>query len=191
PQARLGIYGWRLYLLAPFPSRTSFLRNFSMAAQYPGNRMRDVKPMKEPLMAPWGIRISKKDVEKLMIGFESDDMDDEWDALIENPDGNDNKTISIHFLRSWTGDEIYILHLDNDKDQQQSLQEGRTRVHSITWEGDKNGVCIDAEQAKKEVVLLARNLLYCEFEELPQYEHSVVYSHPAYFLDKQEEEPTS
>ncbi|TLD21055.1 hypothetical protein PspLS_08890 [Pyricularia sp. CBS 133598] len=164
-------------------------RNFSMAAQYPGNRMRDPIPMNEPLTAPWDIRISKKDVEKLMIGFESDDMDEQWDVLIENPDKNDNKTISIHFMRSWTGDEIYILHLDHDPDQQGS-QEGRTRVHSITWEGNMNDVCIDAEQAQKEVVLLARNLLYCKFEELPHYDHAEVYSHPAYFLNRQEE-PTS
>ncbi|TLD22872.1 hypothetical protein PspLS_07036 [Pyricularia sp. CBS 133598] len=137
-------------------------------ARYPGNKMRNMKPIKERLTVPWGISINEKDFEKLKTGHESFDMDGQWDVLVESPDKNNNSIFSVHFVRSWTGHDIYILHLNN------SDPKSGIKVDSITWEGNKNGVRIDAEQAQKEVVLLARDLLKCEFDELPHYDFDEV-----------------
>ncbi|TLD05313.1 uncharacterized protein PgNI_09111 [Pyricularia grisea] len=50
-------------------------------AQYPGNKMRDIKPIKERLTVPWGISINEEDFEKLTTGYETVDMDGQWDVL--------------------------------------------------------------------------------------------------------------
>ncbi|TLD17798.1 uncharacterized protein PgNI_01261 [Pyricularia grisea] len=103
------------------------LRKLSMA-KYPGNKMRALKPMRERLTAPWDMRVNEKDMEKLTTGLESVNMDQQWNVLVENPDKNDSSTISIHFIRSWTGNDIYILHLDNLNQQGQSHPERGTKV---------------------------------------------------------------
>ncbi|TLS22550.1 uncharacterized protein PpBr36_09899 [Pyricularia pennisetigena] len=154
-------------------------------AKYPSNKTRDIKPIKERLTVPWGIGINEKDFEKLITGYETVDMDGQWDVLVENPDKDDNSIISVHFVRSWTGHDIYILHLHNPDPK------NGAKVHSITWEGNKNGVRIDAEQAQKEAVLLARDLLKCEFDELPHYDFNEVYNHPAYSRKQQKQRKAS
>ena len=133
------------------------------------------KPMKKPLTAPWGLPISDADVEKLKVGFKSRSMNDKWDMLIEDPDENGN--ISLHILRSWLQEECYILHIvlkpSNDDG-------GSAKIQSITWEGNKAGLQCDAEQAKKEAVILSRGHLHCEFETLPHYPSSVFWDPSAY-----------
>jgi hypothetical protein len=133
------------------------------------------KPMKESLTAPWGLPISGADVEKLKVGFKSRSMDDKWDMLIEDPDENGN--ISLHILRSWLQEECYILHivLKPSKDDG-----GSAKIQSITWEGNKAGLQCDAEQAKKEAVILSRGHLHCEFETLPHYSSLVFWDPGAY-----------
>jgi hypothetical protein len=134
------------------------------------------KPMKEPLTAPWGLPISDADLEKLKVGVKSRNMDDKWDVLNEDPDKDGN--ISIHILRSWLQEDCYILHIvpkpnsDNDG--------GSAKIQSITWEGNKGGLQCDAEQAKKEVVIVSRMILKCEFETLPDYPSSVLWQSSAY-----------
>ncbi|KAI0974340.1 hypothetical protein F4678DRAFT_372010 [Xylaria arbuscula] len=122
------------------------------------------KPMKEPLKASWDLPISDADVDKLKVGFRPQSMDDKWEILIEEPDEDGN--ISIHILRSWLQEDCYILHIipkPNNNDG------GSANIHSITWEGNKNGLQCGAEQAKKEAVILCRGHLRCEFETLPDY----------------------
>jgi hypothetical protein len=120
------------------------------------------KPVKEPLTAPWGLAISDADVEKLKVGFKSRSMDDKWDMLIEDPDESGN--ISLHILRSWLQEECYILHIVLKASKNDG---GSTKIKRITWEGNKAGLQRDAEQAKKEAVILPRCHLHCEFETLP------------------------
>ncbi|KAI1456388.1 hypothetical protein F4805DRAFT_432683 [Annulohypoxylon moriforme] len=126
------------------------------------------KPMKEPLTAPWGLSISDTDVEKLKVGVKSRSMDDKWDILVEDPDENGN--ISIHIIRNWLQEECYILHIVPKPSNEDG---GSAKVQSITWEGNKAGLQCDAEQAKKEAVMLARTHLNCEFEALPHYPYSM------------------
>jgi hypothetical protein len=132
--------------------------------------------MKEPLTAPWGLPISDADLEKLKVGVKSRNMDDKWDVLNEDPDKDGN--ISIHILRSWLQEDCYTLHIvpkpnsDNDG--------GSAKIQSITWEGNKGGLQCDAEQAKKEAVIVSRMILKCEFETLPDYPSSVLWQSSAY-----------
>ncbi len=133
------------------------------------------KPMKEPLTAPWDLPISDADVEKLKVGFKSRSMDDKWDILIEDPDENDN--ISIHIIRNWLQEECYILHIVPKPSNDDG---GSAKIQSITWEGNKAGLQCDAEQAKKEAVILSRGRLHCEFEALPHYPSSMFWDSSAY-----------
>ncbi|KAH8892294.1 hypothetical protein GQ53DRAFT_746195 [Thozetella sp. PMI_491] len=133
------------------------------------------KPMKEPLTAPWGLPISDADVERLKGGFKSRSMDDKWDMLIEDPDENGN--VSLHILRSWLQEECYILHMV----PKPGSDDGRSaKIQSITWEGNKAGLQCNAEQAKKEAVILSRCHLHCEFETLPHYPSSMLWDSSAY-----------
>ena len=134
------------------------------------------KPMKEPLTAPWDVPISDADLEKLKVGVKSRDMDDRWDVLNEDPDKDGN--ISIHILRSWLQEDCYILHIvpkpNSDNDDESA------KIQGITWEGNKGGFQCDAEQAKKEAVIVSRMILNCEFETLPDYPSSVLWQSSAY-----------
>jgi hypothetical protein len=133
-------------------------------------------PMKEPLIAPWGLPISDADLEKLKVGFKSRNWDDKWDVLNEDPDKDGN--ISIHILRNWHQEDCYILHivpkLNSDNDG------GSAKIQSITWEGNKGGLQCGAEQAKKEAVMVSRSILECEFETLPDYPSSMMWQSSAY-----------
>jgi hypothetical protein len=132
-------------------------------------------PMKEPLTVPWDLPISDADVEKIKVGFRSRSMDDKWDMLIEDPDENSN--ISLHIIRNWLQEECYTLHIAPKPSNDDG---GSAKIQGITWEGNKSGLQCDAEQAKKEAVILSRMLLHCEFEALPDYPLSMLGDFSAY-----------
>jgi hypothetical protein len=119
-----------------------------------------VKPMTKPLTAPWDLTVSDSDVEKLKAGFRPRNMDDKYAWLIEDENGN----ISIHIIRYLVQVEEYILHIAPKSSNGNSAS---AKIHSITWEGDLNGIQRDVEQAKENVVILARVILKCDFETLP------------------------
>lgn len=122
-----------------------------------------VQPMKKPLTAPLNLAISDSDVKKLKAGFRPQNQDDKWAWLIEDENGN----LSIHVIRHFVQKEVYILHI---APKSSNNNEGASaKIHSITWEGDMSGIQDDAEQAKKNVVILARSILKCDFEALPHY----------------------
>lgn len=131
--------------------------------------------MKVTLTASWDLPISDADAEKLEAGVKSRDMDDKWDMLIEDPDENDN--ISLHIIRSWLRQECYTLHIVPRLNSDTS---GSAKIQSITWEGNKGGLQCDAEQAKKEAVILSRCHLNCDFEALPDYPSSMFWDSSAY-----------
>jgi hypothetical protein len=121
-----------------------------------------VKPMKKPLTAPLDLAVSDSDVEKLKAGFRPQSQDDKYAWLIEDENGN----ISIHIIRHFVQEEAYILHIAPKPSNDNGAS---AKIHSITWEGDMNGIQNDVEQAKKNVVILARIILKCDFETLPHY----------------------
>jgi microsomal dipeptidase-like Zn-dependent dipeptidase len=119
-----------------------------------------VKPMKKPLTAPLDLAVSDSDVEKLKAGFRPRNLDDKYAWLIEDENGN----ISIHIIRYFVQEEEYILHIAPKPSNDNSAS---AKIHSITWEGDMIGIKDDVEQAKKRVVILARVILKCDFENAP------------------------
>jgi hypothetical protein len=122
-----------------------------------------VKRMKTPLTAPLDLAISDSDVAKLKAGFRPQSQDDKWAWLVEHGHGSGDDTL-IHVIRHFVKEEVYVLHIT----QKSRKEDGASaRVYGITWEGEWSGVRDDVEQAKRNVVVLARSILGCEFETLP------------------------
>ncbi len=121
-----------------------------------------VKPMKKRLTALWDLPISDFDVEKLKAGFRPRNLDDKYAWLIGDED--ESGDITIHVIRYFVQEEIYILHIDRKSNNNNGAI---AKIHSITWEGNVNGIQKDVEQAKQNVVLLARVILKCDFEAHP------------------------
>ncbi|KAI8935196.1 hypothetical protein NX059_007787 [Plenodomus lindquistii] len=118
-----------------------------------------VKPMKKPLTAPLDLAISDSDVEKLKAGFRPRNLDDKYAWLIED----ENSNISIHVIRYFVGEEIYILHIAPRASNDSGAS---AKIHSITWEGDVNGIQTNLEQALEHIVILARDDVKCDFDAL-------------------------
>jgi len=158
--------------------------------------------MKEPATAPWGLPISNADLEKLKAGFQPQDQDDKWlvsttqigNADLEQlkaglePQDKDEKwpvsatyqPISIHVTRSATGIELYVLHIIvKPSDNNSSNSDNKIKIAAITWEQNKGGIHISEEQGKKEVVIITRGILGCDFDALPEYDVSDLWNHPA------------
>jgi hypothetical protein len=147
------------------------MRKWLSTTYEPGSK----KPMREPLVAPWGLPISDADMEKIKVGFKSRSMDDRWDLLVRDPDEHGN--ISLHILRSWLQQECYILYIVPKPSNDDG---GSAMIHSITWEGNKAGLQCSAEQAKKEAVMVSRSHLDCKFEALPHYPSSMMWDSSGY-----------
>ena len=94
---------------------------------------------------------------------------------IEDPDEYDN--IYVHIIRNWLQEECYILHIVPKGSNDDGWS---AKIQSITWEGNKAGLQCDAEQAKKEAVILSRILVHCEFETLPCYPSSMLWDSKSY-----------
>ena len=114
--------------------------------------------MQEPATAPWGLPISDADLKKLSTGLEPQDQDDKWRILVS--DQHQNGVISIHVIRVGTRKELYVLFVNpNDG----------AMIEAITWEQNKGGIHLTEEQAKKEVVMITRSILECDYDALPEY----------------------
>jgi hypothetical protein len=120
--------------------------------------------MDKPATAPWGVRISDADFEKLQAGFVAVDMDDKWD--IKAAEADQSGVLSITITRSWTGHQHYILNV------KPSDGGSGAKIEAITWEQNMSGNHVTEEQGKLEAVILCRSLLECELEELPDYDES-------------------
>lgn len=102
------------------------------------------KPIQKPASAPWHVTLSPPDLDKIMHGFVPQQMEDKWFCFADGPDADGN--VLFRLCRSWTGAEIYTLHLRG------------TEVTRITWE-DREG---EAE-AKQMATQLCRGLMGCKF----------------------------
>ncbi|KAF2156293.1 hypothetical protein K461DRAFT_275412 [Myriangium duriaei CBS 260.36] len=123
------------------------------------------KPMRDPHTASWVVPISEADWDKFQAGSRAQDMDERWNLLVERLD--EKGGISLHIMRSWTQEDCYIVHFVPE-------DEGGAKIQGITWEGEKNYLQLpeeeaNAEQAKKDAVILSRMILHCELEAVPQY----------------------
>ncbi|KJR89262.1 uncharacterized protein SPSK_06727 [Sporothrix schenckii 1099-18] len=132
--------------------------------------------MQEPMSAAWGLVLSAADWAKLRAGLAARDMDDRWRFVVDTADRSG--VVTIHVQRSWTGTELYALHV------QPGVDGAPARVVAITWEQNKNGILITEEQAKKEVAVLSRSQLGCDLEQLPDYDSDLLWNHPNARLDR-------
>jgi hypothetical protein len=124
--------------------------------------------MQEPATASWGLRISNNDFEKLKAGLQPQDQDDKWHVYILN---KEQSIISIHVARSAFNIDVYVLHIVIKPDGDIDSNNGSiVEIASITWETNINGCRVFEEQAKKEVVMITRSNLECEFNTLPEYD---------------------
>ncbi|KAI9716213.1 MAG: hypothetical protein M1812_005438 [Candelaria pacifica] len=135
--------------------------------------------MQEPATAPWDLSISDADLKKLKAGLEPRDQDDKWRVSVT--DQSQSGTIAVHVARSGTGKELYKLVL-KPSDGGSSSGSG-AKINAITWEQNKGGIRISEEQAKKEVVIITRRNLECDFDALPEYDVSDLWNHPAAQLE--------
>lgn len=121
--------------------------------------------MLEPATALWGLSISGTDFKKLSTGLEPQDQDDKWRISVS--DQSEKGNISIHMTRVGTGREIYVLFVNPNNGGGSSS--GTAVIEAITWEQNKGGIHLTEEQAKKEVVMITRSILQCEYDALPEY----------------------
>lgn len=138
------------------------------------------------MSASWDLVISEADWTKLQAGLWPRDMDDRWIYEVDEPDVSG--VITIHIKRSWTGIELYAMHIKPKTGQSDSSEASGdndpTTIIAITWEQNKNGILITEEQAKIEVTILTRNLLDCDFDQLPFYDNDLMWNHPNMSLGK-------
>ncbi|KAL1904048.1 hypothetical protein Sste5344_010221 [Sporothrix stenoceras] len=113
--------------------------------------------MEEPMSAAWGLVLSDADWEKLRVGLQAYEMEDRWLYNVDEIDVSG--VITIHIQRSWTGIEIYAIHVKPRRDEE---PDEPTRIIAITWEQNKNGILITEEQAKIEVAILTREVSEAE-----------------------------
>lgn len=155
------------------PSASTLISWLMYLAKHLGKSEMGYTAMEEPATAPWGLNISDADFQKLKAGFKSQDMDDKWNFVVAGPDESTGN-ISIHLRRSWTGIELYVLHVE-PRDGGRSPS---ARIECISWEQNKGGIRMSEVQAKKEAVVLCRYILGCDFETLPDYDSSIFWTHP-------------
>lgn len=118
--------------------------------------------MLEPATAPWGLSISDADFKKLSAGLEPQDQDDKWRITVS--DQNQNGNISINMARTVANREIYILFVNPNNGGSGAI------IEAVTWEQNKGGIHLTEEQAKKEVVMITRSILQCDYDALPEYD---------------------
>ncbi|KAG8629446.1 hypothetical protein KVT40_003311 [Elsinoe batatas] len=110
--------------------------------------------MEAPIIVPWGIRISKDDVEKLRAGFASKQMQQRWDIKSEETDG----VLTVRILRSWTNKLCLVMKVVINED-------GDAEVTDFTWESRSGGDTFTEDECKKLAVRLCRGWCDCEFGE--------------------------
>ncbi|KAM4055919.1 hypothetical protein HRG_002845 [Hirsutella rhossiliensis] len=107
--------------------------------------------MQKPASAPWHVALPASDLAKLMRGLIPREMEDKWFCYADGPDADGN--LLFRLCRSWTGAEIYVLHL------RAPSEAGDAEVTQITWE-DRG----DGEAAAKQMAAeLCRALMDCKF----------------------------
>ncbi|TLD09690.1 hypothetical protein PspLS_11392 [Pyricularia sp. CBS 133598] len=135
---------------------------------------RDPQPMKNAVTARWGLAVNAADLAQLKLGFQPQQMEDKWVIAATGP--TDDGIIAIHIIRSWNSAEVYTLHVRPSDD-------GTAVIESLAWERGGDGAEVgpeeeerEAEQSRREVVILCRLHAGCEFEDLPEYDPSIFWS---------------
>jgi hypothetical protein len=114
----------------------------------------ETHPIKNPKTAPWNIPISLDDFNKLIKGFQPQEMEDRWMCRADGPDAQGN--ITVYMFRSWTGHEHYQITATSPPDGKGA------KITGITWESGKNGD-VPEEEAKEWAINICKAVIGCEF----------------------------
>lgn len=109
--------------------------------------------MEHPLTAPWGVRITTADFDKLKGGFEPKQMEDKWACSADQPDPQGYT--AVRWTQSWTGSETIVLRVNR-------LGDG-AEVVDITWERGTGATQVDEDEGKALAAMLCKNVLGCEW----------------------------
>ena len=135
-----------------------------------------------------GLRINNSDYKKLSAGFEPHDQEYKWRvSVFDQNQSQSDKIISIHVIRVVANREIHVLFVDlnnggsGGSGGSSSSSSGGggggggggVVIEAITWEQNKGGIRVSEEQAKKEVLLITRSMLQCDYDALPD-----MFNHP-------------
>ncbi|KAH8589855.1 hypothetical protein B0O99DRAFT_636000 [Bisporella sp. PMI_857] len=129
------------------------LRYLSLQQVLRSNPTRAPTTMEHPVTAPWGVRITNADFEKLKGGFQPKDMEDRWACSADKPD--QQGSIVVHWRRSWTGSEEIALRVNR-------LSDG-AEIVEITWERGTGETQVSEIAGKTLATQLCQNLLGCEW----------------------------
>ncbi|KAL5906668.1 hypothetical protein ACKVV1_011071 [Pyricularia oryzae] len=114
--------------------------------------MEHFNPMQNAVSAPWKVHIDSQQLAKLKTDHWPEEMEDKWMVSSETRNG---RTL-VHFARSWTGKDMFVLTIDEAAD-------GGAQIETLTWNsGDDDTPKSDEAEAKAEVVRLAKSRLGCE-----------------------------
>jgi hypothetical protein len=135
--------------------------------------------MNEPRTVPWGVRISNDDFTKMKAGFEGSSQDDKW--RFRASDQSDSGNTSITITRAGLRKDFYILHIKGD-----DVGDGSRIIEEFTWDHHIQKTDIPEERAKREAVVLSRNILGCELKALPDYhDRSDLFRYPGQISTRQ------
>lgn len=102
-----------------------------------------LKPFSEPASGTWSDTFDDAQTRALLNGFEPEVMEDKW--LIYSDDISDAATTSVHFHRSWTGQQIVRVDLQ--------LTATGSMLTQATWEMDDAGLKNPGEAFAREMFL--------------------------------------
>jgi len=113
--------------------------------------MEHFKPIQNAVSTPWKKQISSEQLAQIKTDYWPEQMEDKWMVISEEQHG---KTL-VHFGRSWTGIDVYILTIRDTTDG--------AEIESLTWNaGGDDLPTSDEAEAKDMVVGLSKGLLGVE-----------------------------
>jgi hypothetical protein len=130
-----------------------------------------MKAMNEPRTVSWGVRISNNDFTKMKAGFEGESQDDKWRFRASHQSDSGNTSVAIS--RAGMRRDFYILHIKGG-----NVGDGSYIIEEFTWDHNILETEIPEERAKREAVDLSRIILGCDFEALPDFDTSDLFSYP-------------
>lgn len=112
----------------------------------------EVKPFREPTSAPWDVPLSRSTVNRLLLGFMPQEMEDKWFIYTTAPTtSSSDGTGVLHLIRSWTGTSTIdvTFQVNAGFEDGQDPDETVGRITRLTFENEKeNQVFTDLEEAK-------------------------------------------
>lgn len=117
-------------------------------------------PVRNAITAPWDLAVSATDAKIIIEGIVPRTMEGKW--LCYSDDAKDAQgNISVHFCRSWTGDETITLKMLAGDDDVQD-KGGGWKVVEITWEAQDDEADRGEEHAKEDAVAVCVYVLGCK-----------------------------